>query len=102
MEPSELDHAEAYCLCDRIGAADGLELVEKRSNMKLNRVDRYSEATRDGFVRCTLGQEAQDLYFARRKGGVLFNGFLASVRGDECNVTAFVHPRQSQSRDVGK
>jgi hypothetical protein len=28
-EPSELDHAEAHCLCDRIGAADSLELVEK-------------------------------------------------------------------------
>ena len=29
MEPSELDHAQTHCLCDRIGAADGLELIEK-------------------------------------------------------------------------
>ena len=29
MKPSELDHAEAHSLCDRVGAADGLELVDK-------------------------------------------------------------------------
>src|SRR6266404_9469233 len=63
--PSELDHAEAHCLCDRVGAADGLELVEKRGDMKLDGVDGYSEAQRDGFVRRALGQEGQDLYFAR-------------------------------------
>lgn len=43
--------------------------------MKLDRVDRNSEPTRDRFVRRALGQKAQDLYFARRQGGVLFGSF---------------------------
>ena len=36
---SELDHPKAHCVCDRIGATDCLELVEKRGDMKLDRVD---------------------------------------------------------------
>ena len=70
--------------------------------MKLNRVDRNSEAMRDRFVRSALGQEAQDLYFPRRKRGVLFGSFRGVVSRDESNVGSFVRPCQSKSWDVGK
>src|SRR6266436_2478807 len=77
MDPSELDHAEAHCLCDRVGAADGLELVEKRGDMKLDGVDGYPEAQRDGFVRRALGQEGQDLYFRGVRAASGSTGFSA-------------------------
>ena len=70
--------------------------------MKFNCVHRNSEATRDRFVRRALSQEPQDLYFARRKCGVLICRSLGCVCGDESNIRSFVHPRQSKSWDVGK
>jgi hypothetical protein len=47
--------------------------------MELYRMDRDSEATRDRFVRCALGQEVQYLYFARCECGVLFGSLLRSL-----------------------
>ncbi len=89
-------------MCNRIGATDRLELVEKRGDMKLNRVDRNSEAARYRFVRRALGQKAQDLYFAWRERGVLLWSFLVYSCGDYTDVSYFVQPRQAKPWDIRK
>jgi hypothetical protein len=56
LQTSELNDAEASCVRDCVGAASSIEFVEKRTDMKLGRVDRNSEATSDRFVRRAFGR----------------------------------------------
>ena len=50
-----MDDAEPRCMRDGIGAADGVELVKKRADVKLGSMNRYAEPPGDGLVRGSFG-----------------------------------------------
>ena len=54
----------------RVGAADRVELVDDRSDVKLGRVDRDREPSRDGLVRRALSEQHEHLKFARGERNV--------------------------------
>ena len=77
----------------RVGAADRVELVDDRSDVKLGRVDRDREPPRDRLVRRALSEQHEHLQFARgernvdrcrARGGVTRRGRELSIRLLHC------------------
>ena len=64
----------------RVGAADRVELVDDRSDVKLGRVDRDREPSRDGLVRRALSEQHEHLKFARGERNVDRCNFLSDPR----------------------
>ena len=52
---SKMDDAAPRRVRDGIGAADGVELVEKRADVELGSMNRYAEPPGDGLVRGSFG-----------------------------------------------
>ena len=110
----------------RVGAADRVELVDDRSDVKLGRVDRDREPSRDGLVRRALSEQHEHLKFARgernvdrcrargvvpHRGRELFIRLLhRACRGHNdrvgritrCNETQAGHARKRRGKPIGK
>src|SRR5690348_1307564 len=67
---SQPDDAEPRRLCDRVGTAGGVELVNHRANMGFGGVDRDAERACDHLVRGTFRHQLQHLALARRESRV--------------------------------
>ena len=76
-----MDDAEPRRVCDRIGAADGIKLVEKRADVELRSMNRYVEPPGDGLVRGSFGEQRQNLQLAPSQDGV-FVGLGHCRRGN--------------------
>jgi hypothetical protein len=56
---SEIDNAESNGMRHRVGAANHVELVDDRSDVKLSRMDRNRAPPRDRFVRRAVAEQHQ-------------------------------------------
>lgn len=54
---SKVDDAEPGGVRDGVGAAHGIKLVEKRTDVELRGVNRYTEPPSDDFVRGSFGEQ---------------------------------------------
>jgi len=63
---SEKDHAEPSGMRDGAGAADCVELVDERADVKLGGMDGDAEPAGNYLVRRALGEQSQYLEFAGR------------------------------------
>ena len=55
----QIDDAEPRGVRHRVGTADGVELVEQRSDVEFGGMNRNSEPSRDRLVRCPFGHQQQ-------------------------------------------
>jgi len=96
---SKMDDAEPRRVCDGIGAADGVKLVEKRADMELGGMNRYVEPPGDGLVRGSFGEQRQNLQLARSQDGV-FVGLGHCRRGNHESLRRLAWSDQPKARQA--
>src|SRR3954453_14150851 len=95
------DDAALGCMCDGVGSASGIELVQQLADMELGRVDGNAEPSGNLLVGRALGQQRKHLKLSGGQRGIL-TGLLRCSCCDECNVRHFAGAYESQSRNRGE
>ena len=81
-------------MCDGVGSASGIELIQQLADMELGRVDGNAEPSGNLLVGRALGQHRKHLKLSGGQRGIL-TGLLRCSCCDECNVRHFAGAFQS-------